>query len=108
PIGSQPKIAHQRDVLLIAMIMIAGDVAGIAVGDAPFLPAERVPYAGTPAVLVHGSFDLIARRGNAPHKAAICLMVGSVVLGHVSTQRCPGDRARCTAADWGTGSPATR
>ena len=67
-ISPYPEVAHQRDVLREAMVMIARDVAGITVGDAAFLTAERVPDAGPAAVLADRPLDLIARGGNAPHE----------------------------------------
>jgi len=66
PIGVDAEIAHQRNVLGPTMVMIAGGVAGIAVGDAPDLAAKGVPDAGASTVFTHGAFDLVARCRDAP------------------------------------------
>ena len=50
------------------MVVIAGDVPGIAVCDAPGLVAVGVPDARSAPVLVRGPLDLIARGRNAPYE----------------------------------------
>ena len=66
PVGPGPELAHEGDVLGIAMVVVAGDVPGFAIGDAALLPAERVPDAWPAPIFVDGALDLIARRGDTP------------------------------------------
>ena len=61
PMGADPKPAHLIDVLGIVMVMIAGDVAAVAIGNAANLSAISVPDARAAPVLLHGAFDLITR-----------------------------------------------
>ena len=49
------EIVHQTDVFGIAVVMIAGDVSRITVGDAPRLAAIGVPDARAAAVLLGGA-----------------------------------------------------
>ena len=65
-IGTYPEIAHQRDVLAVAVVVIARDVAGIAVGDAPLLPTERIPDAGAAPVLIRGALRSDSSRWKRP------------------------------------------
>src|SRR5271165_3652842 len=48
------------------MVVVAGDVPGLAIGDTALLPAERVPDAWPASIFVDGALNLIARRGDAP------------------------------------------
>ena len=70
PVGLHADPAHQRNVLGEAMVVVAGDIAGIAIGDAAGNPAIAVPDAGAPPVGRGGAFDLIARGRNAPDEVA--------------------------------------
>ena len=67
-IGPNSKISHQRYVLAVTMIMVAGDITSVAVGDRPRLPAIDIPNALAAAILMRGAFDLIARRRDPPDK----------------------------------------
>ena len=58
--------AHQSDVVAIAMVMIAGDIATRAVFDFPRSVAKAIPDRFAFAVLVPCAFDLISGRGGAP------------------------------------------
>ena len=62
----QPELAHQPDVVAIAVVEVARHVAGVAVADLPGRRAEPVPDALAAAVLVRGALDLVRRRGGAP------------------------------------------
>ena len=52
------KLLEQGDILGIAMIVIAGYIAGIVVRDRAGV-CVGVPYAWTPAVFLGSSFDLV-------------------------------------------------
>src|SRR5690606_6041028 len=83
---------HQFDVVTPAMVMIARDVARIAVVDAPGLPAKAVPDGFPAAVFGHGSFDLIRGRRGSPEKA-----FGKAEHAHGRLLRC--GRRRGAAGD---------
>ena len=58
-VGLDAEPLHQRDVFGIATVMVAGDIAGVVVGDFAFL-AARVPDAGAAAVFARRALDLKA------------------------------------------------
>ena len=68
-IGLQTERAHQGHVLLVAVVMVAGDVAGMPVARRARRVTEAVPDTGAAPVFVHGALDLVGRRGGAPDKA---------------------------------------
>ena len=70
-ISADTEIAHQRDVFRIAVIVVAGDVAGLAVVDMAGA-RKRIPDAGAAAVLVRRAFDLIGRGRNTPDETGAC------------------------------------
>ena len=59
---------HQRHVLLVPMVVIVGDIAGVVVLDVARLMRVGVPNRRTLAVLIPGAFDLVRRRSGAPVK----------------------------------------
>lgn len=65
-VGAQP--AHEVDVLAPAVVVVAGDVAGVAARDLARGVREGVPDRRRTAVLRHGSLDLVGRRGRAPQE----------------------------------------
>ena len=65
-IGARAQIGHQPDVLWVAVVVVAGDVARAAVGDRARLAGEGVPDRRSPAVLGRGSLDLVGGGGEAP------------------------------------------
>lgn len=65
-VGAEP--AHQADVLAPAVVVVAGDVAGVAARDLAGGVREGVPDRRRAAVLRHGSLDLVGRRGRAPQE----------------------------------------
>ena len=67
--GLDAEVAHERDVLRIAVVEVVGDVAGIAVGGLAGGVREGVPDGGAAAVFVDGAFDLIGGGGGAPEEA---------------------------------------
>jgi hypothetical protein len=64
------KIAacEQIDIVAPAVVVIAGDVARIAVLHAPGRMREDIPDAFAASVFVDRAFDLIARSRRAPHE----------------------------------------
>jgi hypothetical protein len=66
PVPADAQVGHQRHVLPVPVVVVAGHVAGAAVGDAAGLVRERVPDGWTPPVLAHRALDLVRRGGHAP------------------------------------------
>src|SRR5690606_17249014 len=62
-------VLHQRNVFLVPVIVIVGDVAGVAVLDVAGRVRVRVPDRLALAVLVPRALDLIGRGGRAPEEA---------------------------------------
>ena len=65
-VGAQAQLAHERDVLPVAGVVVAGDVAGVAVQHPPRRVAEDVPDRRPPAVRVGAALDLVRRGRRAP------------------------------------------
>src|SRR4029453_11276849 len=65
-VGVGADVLHQRDVFLVAVIVIVGDVAGVAVLDLPGGVRERVPDRRPLAVLVPRRLDLVRGGSDAP------------------------------------------
>lgn len=60
------KALHQGDVFLIAVVVIIGDVAVVAVLNLPFGVGVCVPDGRSLAVLIPGALNLIGRSGDTP------------------------------------------
>jgi hypothetical protein len=58
-VGLEAQAAHERDVRLPPVVVIAGDLSRLAVGDAPRLLREEVPDRLALSVGVPGTLDLI-------------------------------------------------
>ena len=86
-IGARPQVGHQPDVLRVAVVVVAGDVAGAAIGDRARLAGEGVPDRRSPAVLGRCSLDLVGGGGEAPGE------VGRKGLGEPG--RVGVERGRC-------------
>ena len=71
-VGVEPEVGEQRHVLGEAVIVVARDVARVAVGDvtAPRRMREAVPDARPGAVGERRAFDLVGGRGGAPEKVS--------------------------------------
>ena len=69
PVAADAEVPHQRDVLAVAVVVVAGLLAAAAVGDAAGLRAEGVPHAGAAAILVDGTLDLVRRGAGAEAEA---------------------------------------
>jgi hypothetical protein len=67
-VGLEAHRFHEGDVLLVEMVVIVGDVAGVAVVGLAGSVGEGVPDGGTAAVFVDGAFDLIGSGGGAPEE----------------------------------------
>ena len=76
PVVADPEVAHQPDVLGVAVVVVAGHVAGLPVLDPPGLVAERVPDAGAATVLGGGALDLVRRGAGAEAEAGRQLWIG--------------------------------
>src|SRR6516225_6860751 len=68
PISGKIAACEQIDIVAPAVIVVAGDIAGIAVLHAPGRVGEDVPDALAASVFVDRAFDLIARGRRAPYE----------------------------------------
>ena len=68
-VGLQPQLAHQRHVVGHAVVVVAGHVAGVAMGDAAGRAHEAVPVADAGTVGQRRALDLVGRCGRAPQEA---------------------------------------
>ena len=68
-VGLQTEFFHQGDIGGHPVVVVASDVAGVAVGDLTGLPHEAIPDAFAFAVLVPRAFDLVSRGGRAPKES---------------------------------------
>ena len=103
PIGLEPELAHQRDVLPEAPVVVAGHVPRVAVAHPPGRVREAVPDARTGPVAQRRAFDLIGRSRRAPEEM--------LRKGHVSsTRRTSGASSRRCAvkASSGIAAPPAR
>src|SRR4029450_9127947 len=66
PVAPETEVAQDRDVLVVAVVGVAGEVTGVAVPDPPRRVREAIPDALALAVLVPGALDLVGRSGGAP------------------------------------------
>ena len=68
PERADAELAHQRDVVAVPVVEVAGDRAAVAVADLAVGGAEAVPDALAAAVLVHRALDLVRRRRDSPRE----------------------------------------
>ena len=68
PISGKIAACEQIDIVAPAVIVVAGDIARIAVLHAPRRMGEGIPDAFAASIFVDRAFDLIARRRRAPYK----------------------------------------
>ncbi len=66
PVGPQAERGHQRDVLAVPVVGVAGDVARVPAADLARRMAEGVPDRGALAVCARRSLDLVSGRRRAP------------------------------------------
>ena len=69
PVGVEPQPGHQRHVVGVPVVVVAGDVAVLAVHHCPRHPAEDVPDRVLLAAFVRGALDLKRGRGGAEQKS---------------------------------------
>ena len=67
----QPHLAHERDVFLVAVVVVDGDVAVRPLERLAGDPDEFVPDAPALAVLVVGALDLVRSRRRAPEETVL-------------------------------------
>ncbi len=65
-VAAQPEVAHEVEVLGVAVVVVDGHVAGVAVAGAPRDAAEGVPDRLAAPVLLGGALDLVRGGGRAP------------------------------------------
>lgn len=68
PISLKPDLAHELDVGLISIVVVAGNVAGVTVRRHSRRVREAMPDAWPRSIGKRRSFDLIGRRRSAPQK----------------------------------------
>ena len=64
----EAETLHQPHVVPVPVVVIAGDVAGLPVGDLPGRAAEPVPDRLAAAVLADRTLDLVGSGRRSPHK----------------------------------------
>ncbi len=67
-IAAEPEVGHQLDVLAIPVVVVARDVAGVAVPYAPRRVGEAIPDALAAPVVPGRALDLIGRGRGSPHE----------------------------------------
>src|SRR5215469_7762134 len=60
------ELAHDADVFPVTMVVVAGDVAGVAILDLTGSMGEAIPDGLAFAIFTPGAFDLIRSSGGAP------------------------------------------
>ncbi len=68
-VGLEAEGLHESDVFFVAVVVIVGDVAGVAVVGLAGGVGEGVPDGGAAAIFVDCAFDLIGGGGGAPEEA---------------------------------------
>src|SRR5205085_2042095 len=68
-VGGEAEVPHQRDVRLHAAVVVAGDVAGVAVAHGVRRVGEAVPDARAGTVGERRALDLVGGGGGAPEEA---------------------------------------
>ena len=67
-VGVRADILHQRDIVLVAVVMVVRDITGVAILDLTGSMRVGVPDGRSFAVFVPGPLDLVGRRASAPVK----------------------------------------
>ena len=99
-VRTEPEILHEIEVALPAVIVIARDVAGVAVPDVSGRLAEGVPDRGPSTALVEAALHLVRRRGRTEDEAFREDQSGVAVVGVADSHRVTSSRsmskdARC-------------
>src|SRR5262249_20125268 len=66
----QAELTHERDVLAVPVVEVAGDCTRVAVPDLAGCGAESVPDAFAATVFIDGAFGLVRRGRRTPHEIA--------------------------------------
>src|SRR6266545_3847628 len=66
PVGTEAEVGHEGRVLPVAVVVVGGDVTGVAAGDPARDAAEGVPDGETTASLPDGALHLVGGGGDAP------------------------------------------
>jgi hypothetical protein len=69
PVRRQTQGGHERDVVGVAVVVVVGDVAGVAVRDEAGRVREGVPDRRRAPALGDGALDLVGRGRCAPEEA---------------------------------------
>jgi hypothetical protein len=69
PVRLETEGRHQVEVGVEPVIVVVGDIAGVAVDDTARGMAEGVPDRRPAPVLLHGSLDLVRGRSRTDHEA---------------------------------------
>ncbi len=67
-VGRHPERGHQRDVVAVAVVVVAGDLAGVALEDLAGGGAERVPDARPASPVADGPLDLVGGGRACPRR----------------------------------------
>src|SRR5262249_1195224 len=96
PISGKIAACEQIDIVAPAVIVVTGDIAGIAVLHAPGRVGEDVPDALPASVFVDRAFDLIARGRRAPYEVGgkRTLVVGGMTRAYNSARGEQAERRR--------------
>jgi hypothetical protein len=103
-VGLQPEVGHERNIVFVAVVMVAGNLAVIAVHDGAGNSAKGIPDRIRAAVLVRGALDLVCGRGRSEEKilrerardargSGQCCTVGGHGGPAFAIRRCMGKRA---------------
>jgi hypothetical protein len=68
-VGVNAELLEQLNVLLVAVVVVAGDVAVLTVANFAGCPREGVPNLRPTTIFVDRSLDLVRRGGDSPDKA---------------------------------------
>ncbi len=101
-VPADAEVGHVRHVLLVAVVVVVGDVARVAVVDLPGRVRERVPDRLRAPALVDGALDLVARGRGAPGEA-----VGKA-HGAISSQSSSGISQRACSIKRSTSAGVTQ
>ena len=69
PVGIDPDLGHQCDVLGITVVVVHRLIAGMAIGCLARGVGEGVPDGRSPPIFGHGALDLIGSGGHAPKES---------------------------------------
>ena len=70
------ELRHQLNIVAEAVVMVAGDIAGIAVKDLSIPMGERIPDRSTLSSLKSSTLDLVGRGCRAPDEVLAKAHVG--------------------------------